>query len=118
MKAQEARQSCCSSPETQPSFPADLGEKARLFKALGDEIRLKLLHLVREQEVCVCDLMPMVGMAQSTLSHHLSVLQQAGLVTVRKQGRWNYYLATDLAQGSLEVFESASGSLLPLAPCD
>ncbi|MFN3430582.1 MAG: ArsR/SmtB family transcription factor, partial [Candidatus Sericytochromatia bacterium] len=65
----------------------------------------KLLHLVRDQEVCVCDLVSLMGMAQGTLSHHLSVLHQAGLVTARKQGRWNYYQATALALDPLRVFD-------------
>lgn len=107
MEPQEAQPVCCSAPSAQPGFPADLAKKARLYKALGDEVRLKLLHLVRDQEVCVCDLMSAMGMAQGTLSHHLSVLHQAGLVTARKQGRWNYYQATPLARGPLDVFEPA-----------
>jgi ArsR family transcriptional regulator len=86
--------------------PEGLAEKARLFKALGDETRLKLLHLVRDQEVCVCDLVSALGMPQGTLSHHLSLLQQAGLVTARKQGRWNYYQATALALDPLRVFDA------------
>lgn len=83
----------------------ELASKARLFKALGDEVRLKVLHLVSKREVCVCDLMELLGMPQGTLSHHLAVLHQAGLVTARKQGRWNYYQATSLAKGPLAVFE-------------
>ncbi|MNS09687.1 HTH-type transcriptional repressor AseR [compost metagenome] len=104
MKPQDLLKGCCSAPSPQASFPIGLEEKARLFKALGDEVRLKLLHLVRDQEVCVCDLVTAMGMAQGTLSHHLSVLHQAGLVTARKQGRWNYYQATALALDPLEVF--------------
>lgn len=95
---------CCESP-TPIGFPAQLADKARLFKALGDEVRLKLLHLVKDQEVCVCDLMDVLGMPQGSLSHHLSVLQQAGLVTSRKQGRWNYYKATDTAKAPKAIFE-------------
>ena len=105
MTPKDAPNACCSDPASPASFPAGLAEKAQLFKALGDEVRLKLLHLVRDQEICVCDLMPVLGMAQSTLSHHLSVLQQAGLVTARKQGRWNYYQATPLARAPLGAFE-------------
>lgn len=105
MTPPDAPKACCSAPAAATGFPAGLAEKARLFKALGDEVRLKLLHLVREEEVCVCDLMTVLGMAQSTLSHHLSVLQQAGLVTARKQGRWNYYQATPLAGEPLGVFD-------------
>lgn len=95
---------CCDGPELPIAFPPGLDEQAKLFKALGDEVRLKLLHLVRDEEVCVCDLVSVMGMAQGTLSHHLSVLQQAGLVTARKQGRWNYYQATPLARRPLAVF--------------
>lgn len=97
-------EACCGSPSS-TRFPAELGEKARLFKALGDEVRLKLLHLVRDQEVCVCDLVETLGMPQGSLSHHLSVLSQAGLVSSRKQGRWNYYQATDLAKSPMAAFE-------------
>lgn len=96
---------CCTGPVQSPEFPEGLSEKAKIFKALGDEVRLKLLHLVQDQEVCVCDLVDMLEMPQGTLSHHLSVLLQAGLVTVRKQGRWNHYQATPLAKGQLAVFE-------------
>ena len=94
-------------------FPESLGRDARVFKALGDETRLKLLHLVRHREICVCDLVDTLGVPQGTLSHHLAVLHQAGLVTTRKEGRWNHYQATALAEGLLihmaEVERSAKG---------
>lgn len=88
---------CCQPSLGPVRFPDDLADLAKVFRALGDEGRLKLLHLVREDEVCVCDLVATMAMPQGTLSHHLGVLQQAGLVTVRKQGRWNYYKATPFA---------------------
>jgi ArsR family transcriptional regulator len=94
----EASPSCCSGPDQPIEFPVGLADQARLYKALGDEVRLKLLYLVRDEEVCVCDLTAVLSMAQGTLSHHLSVLHQAGLVTARKQGRWNYYQATPFAK--------------------
>lgn len=95
---------CCGGPNLS-EVPAELADKARLFKALGDEVRLKLLHLVKDQEVCVCDLVEVLGMPQGSLSHHLSVLSQAGLVTARREGRWNYYKATDTAKGPMTIFE-------------
>ena len=98
-------ESCCDGTNQDWSLPEGLAERARLFKALADETRLKLLHLVREREVCVCDLVGVMGMPQGTLSHHLSLLHQAGLVTMRKQGRWNYYQATPLALAPLGVFD-------------
>jgi ArsR family transcriptional regulator len=101
----DAGEGCCPAPARAPEFPAGLADRAKLFKALGDEVRLKLLHLVRDQEVCVCDLVSALGMPQGTLSHHLLVLSRAGLVTARKQGRWNYYVATALADAPLRAFE-------------
>ena len=95
---------CCPSPQAEAVYPTDLAAKARTFKALGDPLRLQLLHHVRDREVCVCDLMTAFGMAQGTLSHHLGVLHHAGLVTARRQGRWNNYQATAVALGTLEVF--------------
>jgi ArsR family transcriptional regulator len=85
-----------------------LAERARVFKALGDEARLKVLHLVHDREVCVCDLMDLLGMPQATLSHHLAVLSQAGLVTARKQGRWNYYRATELAGEPISALQRSN----------
>ena len=108
MKPLDADNACCPGPSVAVSFPSDLADRARLFKALGDEVRLKLLYLVRDQEVCVCDLMAELSMAQGTLSHHLSVLLQAGLVTVQKKGRWNYYQATEAAKASLTLVEPAT----------
>jgi ArsR family transcriptional regulator len=101
--------SCCAggSDGATPAFPPDLADRAEVFKALGDAVRLAILHLVQDQEVCVCDLVPLVGVVQSTLSHHLSVLQKAGLVTARKEGRWNYYQATEAAKAPLRVFAAA-----------
>lgn len=101
---------CCEAPSLPVSFPDNLAEHARLFRALSEEVRLKVLYLVRDEEVCVCDLVSILGVPQGTLSHHLSVLQQAGLVTARKQGRWNYYKATVRALEPLRVFG------LPAAP--
>ncbi len=64
---------------------------ARLFHALSDETRLRIVDILQRGECCVCDLQGSVGAAQSRLSFHLKVLREAGLVNDRKQGRWNYY---------------------------
>lgn len=101
---------CCGDvgDEASLSLPPNLAERAEVFKAVGDELRLRILHLVRDQEVCVCDLQPLVGVVQSTLSHHLAVLQRVGLVSARKEGRWNYYKATAAAMEPLQIFETAA----------
>ncbi|MEB3329330.1 MAG: metalloregulator ArsR/SmtB family transcription factor [Candidatus Sericytochromatia bacterium] len=56
---------------------------------------------MRDREVCVCDLVTTLAVPQGTLSHHLAVLQRAGLVRARRQGRWNHYQATAAALGWL-----------------
>jgi ArsR family transcriptional regulator len=61
------------------------------FKALSDPIRLHVIELLRQQEMCVCDLCDQLGVAQSKLSFHLKTLREAGLLNSRQQGRWIYY---------------------------
>jgi len=62
-----------------------------ITKALADENRVRALLALREGELCVCQITELFGLAPSTISKHLSILQQAGLVESRKQGRWIYY---------------------------
>lgn len=67
---------------------------ARVFKALGDPARVRLLSLIAAgegQEACVCDLIEPVGLSQPTVSHHLKVLLDAGLVERERRGSWAYY---------------------------
>jgi len=66
--------------------------EAQIFKALGDETRLRIMALlVSGQELCVCDIMAALDIPQSTASRHLSYLRNAGLVDDRRQGIWMYY---------------------------
>ena len=70
------------------------------FKALGDETRLGLMMAVAasgDGEACACDLAPDTGLAQSTVSHHLKQLVDAGLLTRTQRGKWAYYALTDVA---------------------
>ena len=62
-----------------------------ITKALADESRLRILMMIREKEVCVCQIVEVLGSAFSTISKHLSILKAAGLIESRKQGRWIYY---------------------------
>jgi ArsR family transcriptional regulator len=66
-------------------------KSANLLKALSDELRLKILYIIKDRERCVCELMAAFDMPQSSLSHHLSLLKKEGLVSVRKEGKWSYY---------------------------
>ena len=70
---------------------------AAQFKALGDETRLSLMMSVAngsDGEACVCDLTPDTGLSQSTVSHHLKLLVEAGLLTRSQRGKWAYYSLT------------------------
>jgi ArsR family transcriptional regulator len=66
-------------------------EFLNITKALADENRLRMLMALQEREICVCQITELMGLAMSTVSKHLSVLYQAGLVNARKEGRWMYY---------------------------
>ncbi|MHC4646942.1 MAG: ArsR/SmtB family transcription factor [Planctomycetota bacterium] len=66
-----------------------------IAKALSDENRVRALMMLSEGELCVCQLIEMLGLAPSTVSKHMAILYQAGLVDTRKEGRWNYYRLAD-----------------------
>lgn len=66
-----------------------------ITKALSDENRVRALMMLRKGELCVCQLIEMLRLAPSTVSKHMAILYQAGLVDARKQGRWNYYRLAD-----------------------
>lgn len=74
-----------------------------IAKALGDETRLRLLLACRGQEVCVCQLQALVGLAMSTVSQHLTQLRRSGLLVGRKQGRWMYYRMPDPDEPGLDA---------------
>lgn len=70
---------------------ADAQATSRLFHALSDPTRIRIVERLRSGEHCVCDLMDLLDAAQSRLSFHLRVLKEAGLLTDRREGRWVYY---------------------------
>jgi ArsR family transcriptional regulator len=69
----------------------DTARAATLFHALSDPIRLEVVNLLVGGERCVCELMDELDMAQSRLSWHLKTLADAGIISGRREGRWNYY---------------------------
>ena len=69
----------------------DTTRAAEIFHALSDPIRIDVLELLRDGERCVCELMQELEMAQSRLSWHLKTLADAGIISGRREGRWNYY---------------------------
>ena len=70
--------------------------KGKLFKALADETRLRILKLLEVREMCVCEIMVALALTQPTASHHLGILENVGLVRGRKEGKWVFYSARDL----------------------
>jgi ArsR family transcriptional regulator len=84
--------SCCSPVLAAPLAEADAIELARMFAALSDPIRLRLLSLVAEAgEICSCDLERPLGKSQPTISHHTKALADAGLIVGDKRGRWMWW---------------------------
>ncbi len=83
----------------------DLGYKtiARVFKAFCDENRLQILELLRENELCAFQLQEALEIGQSTLSHHMKVLCESGIVVARREGKWTYYRIN--AEGSRRAIE-------------
>src|SRR5690242_2044413 len=67
----------------------------RMFRAFSDRTRLRILNLLRPGELCVCDLVRVIGSPQPTVSRHLAYLRKARLVTARKEGLWMYYKLAD-----------------------
>src|SRR6188474_3786088 len=87
---------CCGSVRTDVLDPADAETLARAFAALSDPIRLRMLSAIaaeRGEEVCACDLVELSGRSQPTVSHHMKILVDAGLVTREKRGLWVWYRA-------------------------
>jgi ArsR family transcriptional regulator, arsenate/arsenite/antimonite-responsive transcriptional repressor len=85
--------------------PKALTSLAEQFKALGDETRLGLMMAVAASdgaEACVCDLTPDTGLAQSTVSHHLKLLVDSGLLERTQRGKWAYYSLTPAARKLLK----------------
>jgi ArsR family transcriptional regulator len=69
-----------------PRVPVD-----RLFRAFSDRTRLRILHLLQTDELCVCDLVEILKVPQPTASRHLAYLRKSGLVKVRRKQSWSYY---------------------------
>jgi ArsR family transcriptional regulator, arsenate/arsenite/antimonite-responsive transcriptional repressor len=88
----------------------DFSAPAALFKVLADPHRLKILATIarNEEEVCVCDLTGGLPLEQPTISHHLKVLRESGLVLSERRGTWVYYR---LAPGAIDALRDAVGAI-------
>ena len=85
-------EACCSPIADAVIGASEAEELATAFKVLADPVRLRLLSIIANtEEACACDLTEPVGRSQPTISHHLALLTDAGLVTREKRGKWAYY---------------------------
>jgi len=94
-------QTACCTPRATSSLSAEEARAtARIFKAIGDPTRVMLLSLISRSErgeACICDLTEPVGLSQGTVSHHMKLLAEAGLVTREQRGKWAYFALNDRA---------------------
>ncbi|MDR7304032.1 ArsR/SmtB family transcription factor [Haloactinomyces albus] len=101
---------CCSPLMREPLGAEQAGELARVFKAIGEPARLRLLSLIASHaggEACVCDLTGAFELSGPTISHHLKVLREAGVIDGERRGTWVYYRVRT------EMLAVLSGVLLP-----
>ena len=87
----------CCGPSTTPLDGDEADRLAARFKALGDPTRVAIVNRLAQGECCVCDLNAAFELAQPTISHHLKVLRDAGLVASTRRGTWAYYRLIDEA---------------------
>ena len=103
---------CCPPLACKPLSPAGADGMAMLFKAVADPVRLRLLSLIACHpggESCVCDLTPAFDMTAPSVSYHLKILREAGLITSERRGTWVYYRVMP------EVMARMSAVLAPAA---
>jgi len=112
---------CCSPLIREPLTQDWAGELAGMFKALGDPVRLRLLSLIASHaggEACVCELTSAFDLTQPTISHHLKVLRESGLLDCERRGTWVYYWVLPPALAQLSAVLGTTETLIPIGPAD
>ncbi|MGO9976755.1 MAG: ArsR/SmtB family transcription factor [Solirubrobacteraceae bacterium] len=97
----------CCEPVVYPDVErAQAQRMASIAKAIGDPVRLQLIDVLRKHagKVCVCELVPLFDLSQSTVSHHLKVLRHAGIVGSEREGLWAYYYVIPDALSELSTW--------------
>ncbi|MFD5429437.1 ArsR/SmtB family transcription factor [Streptomyces sp. NPDC127084] len=99
---------CCPGLSAAPLDDEQAADLAKVFKALGDPVRLRLMSMIVSRgdggEICVCELTPAFDLSQPTISHHLKLLRQAGLIDCERRGTWVYYWALPGVLDKLAAF--------------
>jgi ArsR family transcriptional regulator len=105
---------CCAPLAGEPMSEETAAQVAPLLKALADPVRLRLMSMVLSREggeACVCDLTPAFHLSQPTISHHLKVLHESGLLKREKRGVWVYYQARPEAMEAIVTLFAAVGGV-------
>ena len=106
----ESCEVCCSVEDLIKTLPSDetLEDNATLLKSLADPTRLKIIYLLKNGELCVCQILEAIDKSQSTISHHLNMMKKEGVLSARKQGKWIYYKLTNenIIDSLEEIFEN------------
>jgi len=101
---------CCALVASPSMSEAQTQHLAEQLKAVADPPRLRMLDLLvqQDQPCCVCDLTPQFPQNQPTVSHHLRLLREAGLIDTEKRGIWSYYWATEAGRKTLKLLQELS----------
>ncbi|MFD6893615.1 ArsR/SmtB family transcription factor [Rhodococcus sp. NPDC060086] len=111
---------CCPPLSREPLTSDRSTDLARMFKALGDPVRLRMLSMIASHqggESCVCDISPAFDLSQPTISHHLKVLREAGLLDCERRGTWVYYRVVPAALEQLSAVLATESGVLPASAC-
>ena len=105
----ENKEDCCrecSVEELLKNTPSDkkLENNATLLKSLADPTRLKMIYLLKNGELCVCEILEAMDKSQSTISHHLNMMKKENILLTRKEGKWIYYRLAD--ENIIEILEN------------
>jgi ArsR family transcriptional regulator, arsenate/arsenite/antimonite-responsive transcriptional repressor len=110
--------SCCTPLAREPMGAEQAAQVVPLLKALADPVRLRLMSMVLSHEgaeACVCDLQPAFDLSQPTISHHLKVLHESGLLDREKRGVWVYYQARPEVMEAMATLFTTAGLAPPAA---
>ncbi len=111
---------CCPPIGREPLSAERAADLSRVFRALGDPVRLRMLSIVAGHqggEACVCDISPAFDLAQPTISHHLKVLREAGLLRSERRGTWVYYRVIPAVLEELSTVLAIECGVLPASYC-
>ncbi|MEZ7239503.1 metalloregulator ArsR/SmtB family transcription factor [Rhodococcus sp. GXMU-t2271] len=117
---QSGDEPCCPPLSREPLTSDWAGDLARMFKALGDPVRLRMLSLIASHEggeCCVCDISPSFDLSQPTISHHLKVLREAGLLDCERRGTWVHYRVVPSALAQLSAVLSVEAGIVANSSC-